>query len=1146
MNPATEERRLITILFADLSGFTALSSKLDPEEVRDFANICFEHLNGTITSQDGTVHKYEGDLVVALFGFPTAQEDAPESAIRAAFDMLKLMPKISDMVSTRLKIKTDIGLHVGVNSGIVVVGEVGSAEKRDNTIMGDAVNIASRLKDMAKRGEILVSESVFKSSRYLFEYEVLPPVAVKGIDEPVKIFRPIKMKDKPEPKRGIKGLYSPLVGRDGELQSLKQSLEKLTSGKGGAAFVLGDAGLGKSRLWEELKNGMVDRSLPITIIEGRCLFNSETIPYWPFLQVLGTVFGLTDQDSKDVIREKLLKKTKEVLSNEWADVVPYIGYLFSIRFTDNLDEKVKYLDAKAVKLQIMIGINKLFAALAHRQPILFVIEDYHWIDTGSLELLEFIFGSSKLPPVLFLGLSRIEKDRTCYKTKEKLKEILRDDFQEIILRPLDADESAELVRNLLKIPGFTKEFMARILARVEGNPFYLEEIIRSLIDSNVLIFSSGVWRLTADVSSLQIPDTIHTVIKSRLDRLDPESRGVLQTASVVGRNFYGPILEQLCGLDSLILTLHLATLEEYEYIKELKRFPDLEYMFRHPLLQEVTYNGLLKKKRREVHGKAGEVIERLYKNRLDDFAELLALQYANSDNSIKALEWLSKAGQKARDRYANDEAIAYYQKMISIINGEKREPTAELCLACEAIADIYALKGIYPAATDYYRQMESASAGNAAVRSRAKRKTAEIYHNLGRYDDALACYDEAEKLLSGNTQDETLEKSKIHIARGGIWWLKGEMNQAIEEAEAGLKVLVQLPGEEPKIKMVKASAYNRFGSIYFDQGNYGQAIEFYQKSLAALKEINDKQAIARASANLGIVYHVTGDLDQALNLYQTCRQILDEIGDKSGLGKILNNLGNVYYAKGKYDRAFELFQKSLDISKEIGNQRSIGIAYGNLATIYEARGDNDKAIEFYQKGLQTFEEIGYKHGIAETLNHLATVNIKINAFNKGEEYLLRAEEILKAVGSKHGLVVLYAHWAELKNKVAGPGLAPDKEALDYAGKAIKLANELGVKDSIALCYVTYGKIFTAAYDLKTAEGYFIKAIEIFEERKDRALLANTYFEYAKMLKMRTAENIDSINQADEYLEKALRIYRELDLANRVKEVEGLKSQQTAE
>ncbi|MEW6687024.1 MAG: adenylate/guanylate cyclase domain-containing protein [Candidatus Edwardsbacteria bacterium] len=828
MTQKTEERRLITILFADISRFTALSHKLDPEDVQEVANTCFEYLNQPINRQEGTIHKYEGDLVIALFGIPTSHEDDPERAIKAGLEMMGLVPEINETISKRLKAKgvvADLGLHIGINCGTVVAGEVGSLEKKEYTVMGDVVNLASRLKDNAKRGEIIVSEPVFRASRYLFDYKALPPVTAKGIEEPVWVFKPLKIREKPDPKRGIQGLYSPLVGRDKDLESLKQSVKKLEKGRFGAAFILGDAGLGKSRLYEELKKHLISTTQPegcdytffkkhltnyqspITILEGRCLSYGDAITYWPFLQILEQIFGITDADSPKIIQEKLLKKARHLFPDDWKEIVPYLGYLFAIRFSDELDEKVKYLEPKDLRIQLFISVRKLLFQISRSQPVLIAIDDCQWIDATSLELIEFIFDSPEPFPLLFLGLARIEKEKPYYKTRENLKKKLADDYLEIILEPLDMDSSAQLTHNLLKVPGFSKKFRDKILAKAEGNPFYLEEILRSLIDSNILIFKSGIWTLSPlpyALSSIQIPDTVQAVIASRLDRLHQDVREVLQMASVMGRSFYVRILAHLGEFEELMLTLYLATLEEFEYIQKLESQKlktesqklkaesqklkaesqklkaeieyiqkskicnlqsEIEYMFRHPLLQEVVYNSLLKKRRKELHRRTGEAIEKIFHNRLDDFAEILAYQYINSDSPEKAIEWQKKAGHKAKERYANDKAIGYFEKVISIIKQQKLVGAIhELPLidAYEALGDVHNLKAEYEQAIKNYEEMFD-NATDKIVKAKARRKIADVCEKQGKYDDALKILESAEQILKGDSIDEIKERAEIHI-----------------------------------------------------------------------------------------------------------------------------------------------------------------------------------------------------------------------------------------------------------------------------------------------------------------------------------------------------------------------------------------------
>jgi len=1127
------ERRLITILFADLSGFTALSSKLDPEDVREVANVCFSFLNTAITARGGTVHKYEGDLVIALFGYPAAHEDDPERAVKASFGMFDLLGSINRALTTRFKFKTDLGLHIGISCGTVVVGEVGTPEKREHTVMGDTVNLASRLKDAAKRGEILVSEPVYRATRYRFDFAEEEPVSAKGMEHPVRVFRPGGEKHTPEPKRGIPGLVSPLVGRDRELGLLQGAVRRLASGQGGAAFVLGDPGLGKSRLLEELRKSLPGLPSPVTWLEGRCISHGETLPYWPFLQMLREAFGIADQDSLDAVKGKLSGGVRDLFPESWGETLPFLGYLFSVRFSEEIDERGKYLDPQGLKVQIFLSVRKTFAALARERPLLLVIEDYHWIDAVSLEFLEYLLDTPERLPLACLCLSRVEKDKAGHRTRERLKKKLAKDYSEIQLRPLDAGEGARLFQNLLKIPGIPKGFKDRILAKAEGNPFFLEEILRSLIDVGTLVFSAGVWEHASGGTALAVPDTVQAVIASRLDRLEPEVREVLQTAAVIGRGFQVPVLEHLWGHDPMLVMLYLADLEEHGFIREAKRDPEWEFSFCHPLLHEVAYASLLKTTRRSLHRRTGEAIEALYPDRLEDFCELVASQYAEGDDPEKALEWLRKAGKKAAARYANDEAIACYRRAVSLLEGELAGRDGDLVAVQEELGGIYSQKGDYESAVGCYREMER-HARDEVVRARAGRKIATLRQSQGKYDEALGILEEIAGSFTSESPEARLERAELYICQGGVDWVKGELDRALKEGRKGLEIALDLPGEDPRAKSIQASGYNRLGAVYFERGDNARAIECYEKSIALMRERGDKGGVARSSGNLAIVYHVQGELSKALEIYQTGLKIFEEIGDKSAYGAGLNNVGNVYYALGDYDRADELFERALLIAGEIGNQRSIGVARGNLGTVCEARGQDEKAVQEYRLCLETFQAIGYKKGISEACISLGRLLFRAGKFKEAEGFLERAEGILEGFGHRDGLVEVCGLRAELVNAQAPPKGRPAPAALEFAGKALRLGEESKSGRSRAMAQVTFAKLYDTADDFQRAEGHYRKAIALFEGEKQKPFIAAAYLDYARMLK-RAGPGTALEGKAGEYFQKARALFQAMNLPHKVQE-----------
>lgn len=1195
-----EERRLLTILFADLSGFTALSANLDPEDVQEVASTCFEHLNRSIVKHAGTIHKYEGDLVIALFGYPSAHEDDPERAIQAALEMMRIIPELNRVLASKLRQKIDLGLHVGINMGTVVTGEIGSKAKKEYTVMGDVVNLTSRLKDVAQRDEIIVSESVFRASRYLFDYEARPAVPIKGVKESIKVYRPLNLRQNPDPKRGVQGLISPMIGRNQELGVLKQAASRLAGGKGGIAFILGGAGLGKSRLIEELKTHLTGNQSPITQLVGRCLSYGEEMPYWPFLQVLENLFNVTEDDTRKVFQEKLVKRAREIFPEDWVEIIPYLGYLFSIRFAEELDEKVKFLDAQGLKVQIMVALKKLLMTLARSQPILLIIDDYHWIDQESLELLEFIFNpppgcAPDLPPILLVALSRIEKDAPHYKTKEQFRKTLPDDCLEIVLKPLDAADSTTLVYNLLNVPGITAAFKDKILVKAEGNPFYVEEILRSLIDNGILVYTNGIWSLSRgpkELENIKIPDTVQAVIAARLDKLTQDVRDVLQMAAVVGRNFRAPILEQLCSLDSLMLSVHLATLEEYEYISGRKKDHEEEYSFRHPLLQEVAYSGLLMKRRRELHRKTGELIEKIYHDRLDEFTDVLAHQYSNSDDIGKALEWMMKAGLKAKARYANEEAIKYFDKMVVLA---KAEPGREKGIGptYEALAEVYSLKADYGKALEGYDSMFNCS-DDKIVQCRAKRMIAETHLDQNHYDDSLKIADEIIAEVTAPSTAEMAEKAELHILKSRIMRAKGDPKRAFVEGEQGMKIVEELAqhlGKQPgdslvdvnRLNRIRMAGLNSLAESVYDLGDLSQTLELNSRSLQIAEKLGDKMAIGRGLQRLGSIYSSMGEIVKSIEFYKRSQETAQEIGDKRSIALILSDLASIAKDKGDYQDAIDLYEQAHRICIEIGVSYGAAAASANMGAVYQMLGDLDKAQELYETNVKVFKAIGAKRPVATSLSFLGDVAKEKGAYDRAIEYFLealngyeeigdqrglgatfislgsayldkrdpgkaghylqRAEEVLRNVGDPFELLRLYAYRAELgvfEMRQSG-SFEPRPDILEYLEKGVKSSRDLQTKYGEAVFYMILGEYYGIINDFKKAEEKFEAAVEILARINFKKMLAEVHLEYGRMLKKGIQQKVYPSGLADIQFDKAVAIFKELKVDHRIKAVETYRS-----
>lgn len=1166
----TEERRLLSVLFADLAGFTILAQQLDPEEVREAVSLCFERLNPIIARHGGIIHDYGGDLVIALFGVPETHEDDPERAVRAAFEMLECLPGINAVLKSRFEIKAVLGLHVGISSGTVFVGEIGSLEKTEHTVMGEVVNLASRLKDTAKNGEILVSEPVYRLTRYLFDYEGLTSITLKGIEGEIRVFKPIKEKDVMEPKRGIKGLYSPLVGRDEVLRLIKERVDRLNQQKGGAVFITGEPGLGKSRLVEELKKsylGHQDSANRISFLEGRCLSYGGAQSYHPFLQILRNIVGISERDSVQEVKQRVLTSVSELMPDESKEIAPYIGYLFSVRFSDEYDEKIKHLDPKGLKIQLLLSIRKLLRAVARKGNLVLVIEDYHWIDGQSLELLEFIFDVPEALPFLLIVLSRIEKEKEFYKTKERIKKKLANNFLEIGLKPLAVDAVRQITENLLRVSALPDRIRDRIVEKVEGNPLYLEEIIRQMIDEGTLVFDDNIWRMKTetaaadrvDVLAVSIPDTVQLIITSRMDRLDPDVRDVLQLASVIGRSFNVQVLERLSNLDSFMASLCLAILEESEFIARDVSSAELRYQFRHAIVHEVAYNGILKKKRKELHRRVAKAIERIYFERVDEFTDLLAYQYANSDDREKALEWLEKASRKAKERYASDEAITYFEDIIRIVKKDLKDRRYMLGPVYEALGDIYNLRGEYEKALKSLEMMYQ-NVDAVALKAEAKRKIAEVYHNHSQYDNALRAVADAEEMLDDSSEESMIEKAEIHIMRCSILRSKGEMNQALTEGEEGLSIVEALSPKRKEANPVRARGYNSVGVIFNLKAEYSKAIEYFQKCLKISEEVGDKRMIGNAYSNIGIVCYYTHRWDNAVDFYQKSLVVSEEIGDKQGIGRASNNLGLLYRHLRQHEKAIELFQKYLSIARETGDRQGIGVASGNLGPVYFDMGLYEQALElvkiqlaisqetgnkrsieiatynigliyytireyenaqeYYERDLEIARELEDKRGLGITRQSLGRLHLDKDELSSAEEDLVRAEALLREVDAKEELSITKALLARLWLKKG----ASSEIAANLTAEGLKCAGEVGSKTGMAECYFAQGLTYASISDFDRSKECFLKSIELYNELRSMRSLVDVYFEYAKL-----CESAGEKEDARLFLDKALDIKKTLKI-----------------
>jgi ABC-type oligopeptide transport system substrate-binding subunit/class 3 adenylate cyclase len=675
------ERRVVTILFCDVTGSTAMAEELDPEDVMEIMDGAFDVLIEPIVRYEGTVARLMGDAVLAFFGAPIAHEDDPERACRAALEVVEGAQAYGERLERKRGVR-GFDVRVGINTGLVVVGEVGSDLRVEYTAMGDAINLAARMESAAEPGTILITEETHKLVAPQFEMEALGPVEVKGKAEPVSTYRVLKAKPAPGKARGIAGLESPLVGREEEFEALRQALERLEAGVGGVVTIVGEAGIGKSRLVAELRrrratHGRTGSARRLGWVEGRCLSYGTSVAYLLWLDVLRGLLGVTPDEAPAQVLDVLTERVEALCPDSFEEVYSSLGGLMSLPLESAAQGLVEGLDGRQLRAKTFGALKMMLGSAAEDQPLVVVCEDLHWADPTSVLVLEHVLALTDRVPLLFVCVFRPRREHGSWRLRETAGRDYGHRHTDLWLKRLGAEESATLVGNLLRLEALPRDLRDRILDHAGGNPFYVEEIIRSLIDEGAIVRDevSGRWEATKDVEEIPIPDTLHGVLMARIDRLQAETKRVLQMASVIGRVFLYRVLAAIAE-EERELDERLLNLQREEMIRERARLPELEYIFKHELTREAAYNGLLKKERLAFHRQAGEALERLFSERLVEQMGLLAYHYERAGDTDKAIHYLLKAGDRARTMYAHEEAIDYYERALAFMRAEEDDERA--------------------------------------------------------------------------------------------------------------------------------------------------------------------------------------------------------------------------------------------------------------------------------------------------------------------------------------------------------------------------------------------------------------------------------------------------------------------------------------
>ena len=650
------ERRRATILFADITGFTAMTEKLGAEQAYPIVAGCLRALDEVARRHGGTVDKYLGDCVMALFGVPEALEDAPRAALNAAIEMRQRVREYNR--DNALPMLLDV--HIGIHTGKSIAGDISGPLIREFAVMGEPVVVASQLTDSAEAGEIFVGPETWRLARERFEFRSREPLRLAGREDEVGVYELLSSTQQLYRRRAVadREIFSELVGRDAEMARLESHLTALSEGRGGFVTLIGEAGLGKSRLVEEL-GGRASRD--VLWLEGRSLSTGTRLSFHPFADLLRSWARIDDDDDDEGAAAKLESAIASLLPCEVEETIPFLGAVMGARLAPERQARLASVQGDLLDRLIRARVAQVLQRLSEERPLVLVLDDLHWADLSSIELLESVHRLATLGPVLFLHVFRPHFAATSGRVEEGLRKHYQAHLEEIELRPLDREAIRLLVNNLFRHAAIPQRVRALIAERAGGNPFFVEEVVRSLLEEGAVERQGDAFRPTEKIHTAEIPGTVQEVVMARIDRLPLRQRQVIHAASVVGRSFHFDVLRQMFP-DKDTLMEDVQDLIDGGFLIPWDRLRGLEFAFKHPLLQEVAYDSLLDARRRELHLLAGSAIESALTSNVPGYHAMLAYHFGMGRDLERAEQSLFLAGDEASRTAASNEALYFFRQ----------------------------------------------------------------------------------------------------------------------------------------------------------------------------------------------------------------------------------------------------------------------------------------------------------------------------------------------------------------------------------------------------------------------------------------------------------------------------------------------------
>ncbi len=1008
------ERKLVTVLFADAADYTSMSEKLDPEEVHELLGGFFDILVDRIHGCEGTIDKFTGDGVMALFGAPLAHEDHAHRACHAALAIQKAIGEYGERIKETRGV--DFKVRIGLNSGTVIVGSVGDDLKMDYTAIGDTTNLASRMEANARPGAVLVSGHTYNLARDFFEFIYMGKISVKGKKAPQRAYELIRDKgfESRMEAAAARGLTR-FVGRREEMEALRSAFEKARSGSGQVVEIVGDAGVGKSRLLREFRNEI--EAGDHNLLEGRCLHYGATVVYLPILGIVRSCFDIKEGDPEEEVQKKLREGLRRI-DEELLGGLPPLQDLLSLRIQD---EAYLQIEPPQRREKIFRAVRDVLLRASRKTPLTLAVEDLHWIDTTSQEFLGFLVEALSDASILLVLVYRPEYTRGWGAPRSHTR---------IGLEELTTRTSAEFVEALLAKGKVAPELQDLILKRAGGNPLFLEEVTNNLLESGSILRDKDRYVLTRSPSEIDLPDTVHGIIAARMDRLEEELKRIVQVAAVVGREFAYRILKTITTGMTTELKPLLARLQSAELIYEKRLSPESAYTFKHAITQEVAYASLLRKRRRQLHEQIGRAIEGLYAERIEEHYELLAYHFVQSNNTAKAVEYLDLANQKTAQANAMEDAKGHFDKAMELLHTlpdleENRERRISLLVNQDKVFfGLLRIREYYGLLTRY--EPVAATLKNPGLQGQLYAVMGYCELTFSHLDQAVETCTRAVKLCQAAGDMESAGYAIYISAFAHLF--KADFDRTLGLAKEALRITAGMPN--PRIPLraswVACVALAR-------QGRFDEAVEFGKKALAAEGEISTswgwgggalsyaytlkrdlsraieqgESAVAKAQTMvtktmaqhiLGLALCHGGRTSEGIPLLEGVRGLFRATGTVMMEVPATQYLAQGYWLAGEYDKGRQAAADLLKIVEPCGARYDMGYGYFLLG---EMAGDADpgRAGACFEKSIAVFHEIRAENELAMACAGYGRLHKQQGNSGKARAYLCKALELFERLGT---------------------------------------------------------------------------------------------------------------------------------------------------